>query len=117
MSLMRINETDHPSLEQSRKCFLLALLCAAVCLLPYLFPVTPTVSRSYVAGFSNRAAVVIFIFGAWIFALITRGHLVAPSKRDSRLRVSALFAGWGTGLLVCFLRLRLASNGFLGGES
>ncbi len=109
--------SEHSSLGPLAKGASLAILCAAVCFLPYLYPVAPTVSRSYVAGFSNRAAVLILIVGSLIFAVLTRGLFVARGEKDSQLTTKALVAGWGTGLLVCLLRLKLASHGFLGGES
>ena len=42
---------------------------------PYFVPVRPSVSVSYVVGFSNRAAILIFAAGTAIFAWLSRGRI------------------------------------------
>lgn len=64
--------------------FLLAFL-AAFFRAPFLFPVKPTVSSSYVYQFNNRAATLIFIAGVIAFAIWSRGLGLKPAQRDSRI--------------------------------
>ena len=68
------------------KLLLLAALAVAVFLLPYLFPVAPTISLSYVLQYNNRAALLLFTTGALLYALLTGGLMAQPDDRDRPLR-------------------------------
>ena len=68
--------TPDPPADESwrspaQRAALLVPLAAAVFFLPYLVPVKPSVSLAYVAGFSNRAAVLLLLGGGAAFALFT----------------------------------------------
>lgn len=68
------------------KLLLLALLAVAVFLLPYLFPVAPSISLSYVLQYSNRAALLLFTGGAVLYALLTGGAMCRADAVDRPLR-------------------------------
>jgi hypothetical protein len=63
----------------------LVLLAAGIFRLPYHFPVPPSVSVSYVFQFSNRAAVIIFLVGITLFAILFRGLGLRPARKDSQV--------------------------------
>ena len=100
-----------------KKFVLLAALLAVVFLLPYQFNVTPNVSRSYVAGFNNGAAVLLFLLGSLFFAVCIRGRIAEPGRNDSRLAVWALLLALGGTLAVCTIRLYVSPDGSPGGET
>jgi hypothetical protein len=81
----------------------LLVFAAAFFRLPYYFPVSSSLSASYVFQYNNRVAVLVFLAGAAAFAILFRGLSLQPATRDSRVsRVSALFAAVfcvGLGLL------------------
>ncbi len=94
--------------ERSRPVVLLLLflvaLEAAVFLLPYRFPVSPSIALSYQVGYSNRAALVIFLLGSVCFAVYARGGIGRVHSSDSTLHPST---GIATSLLVlgmCLVR-------------
>ena len=73
--------------------FLLGAL-AIVWFVPYLVPVTPSIALSYVVGFNNRAAVVLFALAALAFALLTRGVLArVGDEPDQPMRLIDLWLG------------------------
>ena len=82
--------------------FLLAM-ATVVFLVPYFVPVGESIALSYVVGFSNRAAVGLFVLGAVAFAVLSRGELGDASDADKPLAVWHLVAGeaviLGLGLL------------------
>src|ERR1035441_3664283 len=65
----------------------LLAIAGAVFGLPYLIPVSPTVSLSYAAGFNNHAAVVFFILGSLLFAFLLPPR---PDRKSTRLNSSHL---------------------------
>ena len=67
------------------KALLLLLLGVGVFLLPYLFPVAPSISLSYVLQYSNRAALLLFSGGALLYALLTGGAMGRADIKDRRL--------------------------------
>lgn len=71
--------------------------------LPYLFPVTPSISLSYDAGFNNRAACVCFALGSLIFAFFLKGD-IQTAKHDRPLRRSALYFALCIALALCVSR-------------
>jgi hypothetical protein len=95
----------------------LALLFASVFFLPYLVPVTPSVSASYVAGYNNRAAVLIFAFGSTAFALLTRKRFPPPDPENRPLGLIPLILGECVTLTFCSLRLFPIRQHQIGGEA
>ena len=78
---------------------------AAVWFVPYLVPVTPTISLSYVVGFNNRAAVVLFGMAALAFALLTRGVLArVGDEQDQPMRRVDLLVGLAVVLIALLAR-------------
>ena len=57
-----------PQRRPLQKAGFLLLVAAAVFLLPYAVPVAPSISLSYIAGYNNRAAVLLLIAGIALFA-------------------------------------------------
>ncbi len=90
---------------------LLAVVALAVFLLPYLVPVKPSVSLAYVAGFSNRAAVLLLLLGGAAFAFFTRGRFARLDQRNSPLTVRSLVPALGAILAVCLARLHFIPVG------
>ncbi len=106
------------------------LLAAAVFSVPYHVPVAPTVSQSYVCGFNNRAALVLFVASGLLFA-IGIGGLRVPSPgrvqdpgrmryagQDAPLSPWVLLVGLLATLGVCvMLRVNHAAQNSLGVEA
>ena len=88
-----------------QKTAFLLVLAMLVFLVPYVVPVGQSIALSYVVGFSNRAAVVLFVFGAVAFAVLSKGELEAATNADKPLAVSHLFAGSALTLGMCVLRI------------
>jgi hypothetical protein len=65
------------------------LLAIAFFRLPFAFPVSPSVSASYVFQFNNRVAVLVFLVGATVFAVYFRGLSLRPATRDSRVSLAS----------------------------
>jgi len=95
----------------------LALLFAAVFFLPYLAPVTPVVSISYVVGYSNRAAFFLFAVGSVIFAFLVRERLPVCDAADQRLGAPSLFAASAIALFFCCRRLLPFKQHIVGDEA
>jgi hypothetical protein len=91
-------------------------LAAAAFFLPYHFPVTPAVSLSYVTGFNNRAAVVIFCAGSLAFAWLYRDRLGMPEAADGALGPRDLVAALALCLALCLWR-KVQLAGSLGSEA
>ncbi len=83
------------------------LLCAAamVWFVPYLVPVAPSIALSYVVGYNNRAAVLLFAVAAFLFACLTRGVLAqVGDERDQPMRRIDLLAGLAVVLIALLAR-------------
>lgn len=95
----------------------LALLFAAVFFLPYLITPPLAISRSYVAGYSNRAAVVLLVLGTSLYGWFTRGQISRTQDKDSSLPWSALALGLLASLLACRYGSRWPPYQIPGGEA
>lgn len=114
MRFKRDTEIPRSTLQKS---VLVFLIYTALFSVPYLVPVSQTISRSYVAGYSNRAAVAILILGMALFALFTRGEMSRPGEEESRLSSRLLLAGISLAILTCLIRLHVVPDGSPGGET
>ena len=89
---MRFSSSDSRLKVLTLPAFLI-VFAAAFFRLPYDFPVSPSVSASYVYQYNNRVAVLIFLVGAAVFAVFFRGLSLQPATRDSRVsRIRAFIA-------------------------
>lgn len=97
-----------------QKIFFLLALASLVFLVPYFIPVGQSISLSYVVGFSNRAAVVLFVLGAVAFAICSRGELGVTTSADRQLPVSHLVSAMTLTFVLGVLKIR---SGFPLGEA
>jgi len=89
---MALLET-HSDRSALQKSIAIGFILVAMVSIPYFFPVPLSISRSYVAGFSNRTAILIMLFGTGLFAVFVRGRIAPQAVKDSRLSWhSLLFA-------------------------
>lgn len=95
---------------------LVALVLAAVFFVPYLITPPMTVSRSYVAGYSNRAAVLLLLLGMAVVGWFTGGMFASVDNRDSRLPWTALLTGMAVTLAACLSRCNGWALEIPGGE-
>jgi hypothetical protein len=100
-----------------QKMLFLGALATVICTLPYLVPVNPTISVSYLVGFSNRTATALFILGAAAFAWFTRGDIGKVDERDSHLSVRILLAAIVSCVVVCLVRRYISFHSQPGGEA
>jgi len=84
-----------------QKTVFLVVVALALFLLPYLFPVKPSIALSYLAGYSNRIAVVILVLGAALFAIYTKGEFAPIDTQDSPLPAWTLTAALVITTLLC----------------
>ena len=84
---------------------LLLAMFGLVFFAPYHFPVAPSVSLSYLTGFSNRAAFILFAAGCVVFAALTRGDLGALETKNQRLGLWSLTAALAIVAGCCVLSL------------
>src|SRR6187402_690957 len=97
---------------------LFALIAAAVYFVPYLVPVTqPTNSLSYLAGYSNRAAVVLLVLGSLGFAFYTKGEVARVEEGESDLSIRVLLLSLFSFALLCIGRRYVSMHHFPGGEA
>ena len=82
----------------AQKIVIVALVLGSMVSVPYLFPAPLSISRSYVTGFSNRAAVILLFVGTGLFAAFTKGEISLRDGRDSKV-------GWRMLLLALLLTL------------
>ena len=97
-----------------QKIFFLLALASLVFLVPYLIPVGQSISLSYVVGFSNRAAVILFVLGTVAFAIFSRGELGVTTPADRQLPVSHLVSAMTLTFVLGVLKIR---SGFPLGEA
>jgi hypothetical protein len=83
----------------------LFLFLAAVFFLPYLVPVTPSVSLAYLVGYSNRTALVIFVVGSVLFALLCRNLFPEGTSTDEPISLSPLIIALAIAVAACCFRL------------
>ncbi len=107
----------HLASPRAKAAFLL-LLTVLVCFLPYFFPPrTPVVSISYITGYNNRLAEILFVLGLLLFALFARGELAAFATSDRTLPRRTLGFTTAAAALFCFLRRFHRSPQSLGSEA
>jgi hypothetical protein len=95
-----------PTLRSRRSIAIaLFLLLAAVVFLPYLVPVAPSVSLSYLVGYSNRTGFLIFSVGSVLFALLCRNFFPEATSADEPLGLSALIIALAIAVAACCFRL------------
>ena len=72
---------------------------------PYLVPVAPTISLSYVVGYNNRVALLLFVAAALAFAYLTRGVLARTgNEQDQPMRRADLLIGLAVVLVALLAR-------------
>jgi hypothetical protein len=97
---------------------LFAVIAAAVYFVPYLVPVhEPTNSLSYLAGYSNRTAVVLLVLGSLGFAFYTKGEVARVEEGESKLSVRSLIISLFAFGLLCIGRRYVSVHHFPGGEA
>jgi len=73
--------------------------------LPYFFAVQPSIAMSYVVGYNNQAAVIIFLLCAATFAILTQGILSKLfDDSDQNEPVTDLLVALVLAGLFCFIR-------------
>ncbi len=92
----------------------MACVGAAVFFVPYLVPVTPSISLSYIAGFSNKTAAILFVLGVVAFAVFTRGEIAKTEEGDSALPVAALLVSSAIVLALCLMKMDASIHGHAG---
>jgi hypothetical protein len=95
----------------------LVIFLAAVFFLPYLVPVTPSVSLAYLVGYNNRAAFVIFSVGSVLFALLCRNLFPEGTSADEPIGLSPLIIALAIAVAACGFRLFSHEKHFVGGEA
>jgi hypothetical protein len=88
-----------------RKAVFVCVMGCAVFFIPYLFPVAPSVGMSYLTGFNNRVAFLLFALGSVLFAYLTKGNIGERTSDDQSLGLPSLFASLGIALSACLLNL------------
>jgi len=105
-----IGTASTKSWTPSQKALFLGLLAVAVVSVPYLVPVKPSISLSYVVGFSNRTAVLLLVLGTALFAWVTRGEMAEMDAADSTLSPATLYIWLGIVLAACLIRWQLPAG-------
>jgi hypothetical protein len=108
-----------PPVSNSRGTILTALaaLLAAVFFIPYFLPVAPTVSLSFLVGYNNRAAVLLFVAGSILFGILVAKDLPDAEPNDQRLGRFSPVAASIIALLSCTWRLLPTAKHVVGSES
>lgn len=83
----------------------LAVLAVCVFFVPYLVPVSPSVSMSYLTGFSNRTAALLFASGCVLFAVLNRGEIAAFTDKNTVLCRFHLYAALAVVAVGCSIDL------------
>ena len=97
-----------------RKAIFLLILAGTLFTVPYLVAVRPVISVSYVVGFNNHVALLLFIGGIAAFAVLCGGKLGRLSAIDQKLPLTSLALASTLILLLCLGRLAHHS---IGGEA
>jgi len=119
-SPMLIALSSRPALLRTpvRKVCFLALAGAALFTLPYLVKVPPVVSLSYEVGFSNRTALVIYVVGIALFAILARGEFARMEQTDQRLGYRLLAVALALTLIGCVAQIHSEwRHGWADGEA
>lgn len=95
----------------------LFLLLAAVFSLPYLVPVAPSVSLSYLVGYNNHAAFLLFSLGSVLFAVLCRKRFREPVSSDQPLGIPSLVIALSIALIGCACRLLPPARHQIGAEA
>lgn len=95
----------------------LFVLLIAVFWLPYSVPVAPSVSLSYLVGYNNHAAFLLFSIGSIIFAILCRKRFSRFVSADQPLGFSSLFLALLVTLVFCAWRLMPFARHQVGGEA
>jgi hypothetical protein len=111
-----VNKEEKCSLLSTplRKAIFLLILVGALFTVPYLVAVRPVISVSYVVGFNNHVAFLLFVAGIAVFALLCGGELGRLSAIDQKLPIASLTLASTLILLLCLGRLAHHS---IGGEA
>jgi hypothetical protein len=108
----------HPALCSRRSIAAsLSLLFAAVFSLPYLVRVSPSVSLSYLVGYSNRAAYLLFALGSVLFATLYRKCFSEAEQVDQPLGLPSLATALAIACGCCAYRLFPSASHHIGSEA
>lgn len=97
-----------------RKAIFLLILAGALFTVPYLVAVHPVISVSYVVGFNNHVALLLFVGGITVFAVLCGGQLGRSSAIDQKLPITSLALA---STLILFLCLGRLAHHSIGGEA
>jgi hypothetical protein len=119
ISLTRMPPTESAVLSRAtvHKIIFVVLILAAVVSIPYFVPAPLSISRSYITGFSNRAAVIILFLGTGILAVFTQGRIARMENTDSRLSWRMLLFALLITLADCFHFCKKSPTMLPGGEA
>ena len=95
----------------------LFLLLVAVFSLPYLVPVAPSVSLSYLVGYSNHAAFLLLSLGSVVFAVLCRKRFAGSISADQSLGLPSLVLALFVAMACCAYRLLPLAHHQIGGEA
>jgi hypothetical protein len=95
----------------------LFLLLVAVFFLPYLVPVAPSVSLSYLVGYNNHAAFLLFSLGSLALAILCRKQFSHSLSIDQPLGLPSLVIALFVALTCCAYRLLPLARHQPGGEA
>ena len=95
----------------------LFLLLAAVFSLPYLVPVAPSVSLSYLVGYNNHAAFLLLSLGSVVFAVLCRKRFAESISANQPLGLPSLLLALLVTLACCAYRLLPLAHHQIGGEA
>jgi hypothetical protein len=99
-----------------QKFLFLIAVASIVFFVPYKFSVPPTISLSYIAGYNNHAAIMLFFLGIVAFAVFTRGQLARMDTADTPLSATTLFVSLLVVLLLCIARIVSVLHGAVAQE-
>jgi hypothetical protein len=99
-----------------QKFLFLIAIASIVFFVPYKLSVPPTISLSYIAGYNNHAAIMLFVLGIVAFAVFTRGQLAHMNNGDTPLSATTLFVSLLVVLLLCIARIVSVLHGAVAQE-
>lgn len=98
---MRTAKFIHTSPTATQRGALVGLILVAMVSVPYLFPAPLSISRSYIAGFSNRVMMLILFIGTGILALWTRGRIGSWGTENKPLTWRSLAVALSVSFAFC----------------